>query len=176
MATDEVTPSEEIKSMAKIEEALAKLDEEGRGRVLRWAADRFGIALKTKAAEKAGGRETVSTSGNGEENGAEVEELADLFAVAKPKSEADKALVGGYWFQHIKGESDLEGQQVNKELKHLGHGVTNITRAFDSLKQRSPQLVVQTKKSGTTKQARKRYKLTTEGKKAVEAMLGRRDA
>jgi hypothetical protein len=35
----------------------------------------------------------------------------------------------------------------------------------------SPQLAVQLKKAGTSKQAQKTYKIATEGVKAVEAML-----
>jgi hypothetical protein len=40
------------------------------------------------------------------------------------------------------------------------------------LKSQKPALVVQLKKSGSTKQARKKYKLTTAGKKAVEQLIG----
>jgi len=36
---------------------------------------------------------------------------------------------------------------------------------------RKPALVIQTHKSGSTKQARKRYRLTNEGLRAVERML-----
>jgi DNA-binding PadR family transcriptional regulator len=67
--------------------------------------------------------------------------------------------------------TDVEAQRVNTELKQLGHGVSNITRAFDALKSQKPALIMQTRKEGTSKQARKKYKVTTEGKKAVERML-----
>lgn len=82
-----------------------------------------------------------------------------------------KPLVVGYWFQVLQGEQDLDGFQINKELKHLGHGVSNITTALSSLIDRKPQLVIQTRKSGNSKQARKRYRLTDAGIKAVERML-----
>ena len=71
----------------------------------------------------------------------------------------------------MQGEADFDAQSVNTKLKHLGHGVGNITQALDVLKDRRPQLIVQLRKSGTTKQARKKYKVTTAGKSAVEAML-----
>lgn len=76
-----------------------------------------------------------------------------------------------YWFQFIKGDADIDSQSVNTELKHLGHGVGNITQAFAGLIARKPQLVIQTKKEGKTQQARKKYRVTQEGKKAVDAML-----
>ena len=62
---------------------------------------------------------------------------------------------------------------MNKKLKDLGYRVSNITTAFNGLINRRPQLVIQTKKSGTSKQARKLYRLTTEGQRAVERMLQR---
>jgi hypothetical protein len=53
----------------------------------------------------------------------------------------------------------------------MGHRVPNITIAMDELQRQKPQLAVQLRKAGTTKQARKTYKITTEGIKYVEAML-----
>jgi DNA-binding PadR family transcriptional regulator len=49
--------------------------------------------------------------------------------------------------------------------------VSNITRARDGLKARQPQLVIQVQKSGKSKQARKRYKVTSAGKTEVRRML-----
>ena len=77
----------------------------------------------------------------------------------------------GYWFQFRESLAEFDSQKVNSQLKHMGHGVTNITSAFTSLKEQKPALVMQTKKAGKSQQARKRYKLTSAGKQAVEAML-----
>ena len=71
-------------------------------------------------------------------------------------------------------ESDLalfDDAQILPELKNLGHGVGNVTRAFSALITQRPQPVVQTRKSGSSKQARKRYKLTTVGINRVEEMV-----
>jgi hypothetical protein len=65
----------------------------------------------------------------------------------------------------------VEAQAVNTRLKDLGHGVGNITRAFEALKDEKPALIVQTKKEGSTQQARKKFRVTAEGKKKVEGML-----
>jgi hypothetical protein len=84
----------------------------------------------------------------------------------------EKVLVVAYWFQVIQGQDDWDSFAINTELKHLGHPSTNITRDLDSLMNRAPRLVLQVRKDGTTKQARKRYKLTREGVRAVEKLLG----
>ena len=88
-----------------------------------------------------------------------------------PRPSLNRALVTAYWFQCREGQEDIDAQKINSELKHLGYGVVNITRAFNTLKDQKPSLVMQTRKAGTTKQARKKYKVTAEGKKSVERML-----
>ena len=56
-------------------------------------------------------------------------------------------------------------------MKDLGHGVGNITDALTALKEERPALILQLKKSGTSKQARKTYKLTQEGIRRVQGMM-----
>jgi hypothetical protein len=155
--------SAEIQAMQSIEKAFTDLEAEVQARVLRWAADRYGVAITGK--RPVGGASEVN---------AEVPEfdtLAEFFAAAGPTTEPDRALVVSYWFQHVKNEADVDAGKVNGELKHLGHGVSNITSALGSLIERKPQLMIQTKKAGTSKQARKKYRVTNAGKNAVEKML-----
>ena len=85
--------------------------------------------------------------------------------------DSERALVAAYWFQYLGGVSDFDSATLNKELKHLGHQSSNITTALTSLMSKKPQLVIQTRKSGASKQARKKYKLTNEGIKQVQRML-----
>ena len=92
---------------------------------------------------------------------------------ASIKSEAESVLVVCYWQQVLQGAETLEAQLVNTELKHMGRGVSNITRALGDLIDRKPHLVMQTYKSGAGRQARKKYKLTTAGIRKVEEMLGK---
>ena len=168
-------PLRELAAMKAIAEALKGLERDGVGRVLRWAADAFGAkvppgAISTESLSQRKGN--VKESGPAPTFGS----LADLYAAASPAAEPDRALVIGYWIQVGQGEADFDSQAVNKELKHLGYGVGNITQAFTGLMTRKPQLVIQTRKSGTSQQARKRYKLTTAGIQAVERMLGKESA
>ena len=155
----------EIKGMTAIVEVLAQVDAEARVRMITWIAQRYGVAIRAGTPRPLiGGNQIV-------EDSKQFDSISSLFALAAPQTESDLALVGGYWFQSVQGESDFGSQQVNDELKNLGHRLANVTRAFDFLKQTKPALVLQVQKSGKAKQARKRYKLTQPGIKKVEELI-----
>lgn len=56
---------------------------------------------------------------------------------------------------------------------HLGHKIPNITDAIDTIREAKPALILQLKKAGTSRQARKTYKVSHEGIRSVEAMITR---
>src|SRR5262249_34935494 len=145
---------------------------DGVSRVLQWAAGSFGASVALAAAK------STRTKGDGDDNtgGQEFDSLAELYAAAQPKTDSDRALVAGYWFQFKEGQEEFAAQTLNTALKNLGHGVSNITNALEALKAQSPALVMQLRKSGSSQQARKKYKLTAAGKKAVELLIGQREA
>jgi hypothetical protein len=60
-------------------------------------------------------------------------------------------------------KAELTGLEINKELHHMGHKVSNITSVINQLIGKRPQLMIQTKKEGKTRQAKKKYKVTTVG-------------
>ena len=107
--------------------------------------------------------------------GQEFASLGDFFDAADPQTEADRVLVVAYWIQVVEGAEAFESFPVNKQLKNLGHAVSNITRALDSLIDQTPRLILQTSKSGSAKQARKKYKVTREGTKRVQTMIEQRN-
>lgn len=164
----------EVTAMKEVAEALKKLSPEAAGRVVRWAMDAYRVApAKAGARPPGSGPGTVDregSSGNGD--GLQFDTLAELFAAADPQTDVDKALVTAYWSQFKEGAGEFTAAQINKALKDLGHGVANITSAFDNLKAKKPALVIQLKKSGTSRQARKTYKVTVAGKEAVELLVG----
>ncbi|MBI3376341.1 MAG: hypothetical protein HY017_31880 [Betaproteobacteria bacterium] len=166
---------EELTAMKAVAEALSKLDDSAVRRVLRWANDAFSPKSSSGGEAPKGEAVDPPTNGAPPATGREVrpqfETLADFYAAVDPQQDSDKALAVGYWIQVCEAEGDFDGFNVNKKLKDLGYGVSNITSAFNGLINRRPQLVIQTKKSGTSKQARKKYRLTTEGQRAVEQML-----
>lgn len=152
--------------MRSIASALSELDADAVRRVLRWATERF---LKTFDSDTSARdsmmaeRTTQYTAFSG---------IADFFAAAQPKSGPEKALVAGYWLQVIEGHDDIDAQALNSELKNMGHALANVTKSLSALMWQSPALAVQTRKSGTSRQARKRYRLTTEGVRRVRQMIG----
>jgi hypothetical protein len=102
-------------------------------------------------------------------------DLAELYMAASPASDAEKVLVVGYWHQINQGKDNLEAQTIHTDLKNLGHGVANVTRACSALITAKPQLMIQVKKAGSTRQARKQYRLTTAGLQRVREKLASGD-
>lgn len=171
-----MTMSKELAAMVQVEQALQDLAEEERGRVLVWAGSRFGVAIAPP--KSAPPKATDSTGGDHADDetpasSSEVGSLVEFYDLAGPTSDGEKALVVGYWFQVKEGATELESQKINSELKHLGHGIGNVTRALEWLKAQKPALMIQKRKEGTTKQARKKFVVTNEGKKYVEKMIAR---
>ena len=161
-------PMDELEAMRMINQALSSLEPDVQTRVLRWAGDKFKVKLETKKPGATQGDSATSTA-----EPQEFVDLPSLFAAASPSTEGEYALVVGYWHQVVGNQPDFDAQQINSELKHLGRGVGNITRAFEACIGTTPQLVIQTRKSGTSRQARKRYKLTVAGVTKVREMIAR---
>lgn len=174
----------EIDAMSSVATALGGLDEDAQGRVLRWAAERYGVTLA-----KQDGRRGTGGGGGGGDDGEDYEDagdvteeeiaeeaptyehFAEMFAAASPKSNEDKALVAAYWVQVHEGHATWASRLLNAELKNLGHAIPNITDALTSNMNKKPQRVIQLKKSGNSRQANKTYKVTHEGLVYVQGML-----
>jgi hypothetical protein len=156
-------PKAEIAAMEAIAKALEGLDEDAVRRVINWTASRFDVVARSAP--------TLARATSVEAQRPGAADLASLYAQAAPNTEAEKALVVSYWFQVQQGHEDLESAAVNVELKNLGHGIGNITQAFDKLMASRPALAIQTRKSGKAQQARKKFRLTAAGIARVEEML-----
>jgi hypothetical protein len=160
--------ADEFEAMKKIEETLAALDDGQRTRTLQWVWSRFADGMaSSKSASFRTGPSVIGATASGERA---YETFAELFDAANPTVERDKALVAAYWVQVCLNQQSFPSQTLNTELKDLGHGVGNITEALTQLKEERPAQILQLKKSGLSKQARKTYKLTQEGIKRVESM------
>jgi len=169
--------------MSAVRAALTGLEQDAQGRVLRWAAERHGIALSTGRVRRdgtGGGGATGDYDDRSEDateekispNAPVFEHFAELFAKTQPATDADKALIAGYWRQAIQGEDKWQAAELQKELKNLGHSVGNITDALTANIQKRPQRIIQLRKAGNAQQARKTYKVTHEGLAHVRGMLG----
>jgi hypothetical protein len=168
MATTKKDP--EVEAMGKLAEALDALDDpDQQARTIRWAAERYGVTLASNAPRSVGG----GGNGGGGSDPADYKDVGELVAAAAPPTPEDRALVVAYWLQEVREgkQPTFTGQQVNTELKHLGHGTDDITDLIGKLVATSPQQVLQTRKSGTTRQARKTYKVTKAGARRVQELL-----
>ncbi len=155
--------------MVAVRDALTPLDEPTRIRVIRWAADRFKVAVAATSSAPSASR--AAAPADPEPSGRPAVDLAAFYHAASPKTDTEKVLTVAYWLQKTQGLTDVESFGVNSELKQLGFGVGNVTRAFDNLMAMRPQPVMQTRKSGNTKQGRKKFRVTDIGMRTVERML-----
>lgn len=168
----------EIEAMGTVSRALAGLEEDARGRVMRWVAERYRISASTAKPrgvvkeepdqddENGEGDEEVETGGGGGYS-----HFAELYDASGASTHGDGMLVAAYWVQILRGQESFGSLELNKLLKDLGHGVTGTAKVMTILIGKKPSLILQLKKSGKSQQARKTYKLTDSGRKAVEQMI-----
>ncbi len=164
----------ELAAMQSVLGALEPLDPQSRQRVFEYIAARLGIpsvrgARSGLPVAEENQRQSVPDEDSVSE--AEFGTLAELHDAANPRSDKDRVLVTAYWLQTCEGAESFVSYSVNKALKDLGHGVSNVTGAFEALKRSKPALVLQLKKAGKSRQARKTYKITKAGVAAVKAMV-----
>jgi len=160
--------ADEIEALRQLSGLFDELPPESVARILRWAGDKYKVKLDAGAPPPAAAQaESLAPT-------PVAADLPEFFNSAQPSTSSEKALVAAAWFQAVQGMSDIDSASVNRELKNLGHQSSNITRDFDDLMSRRPKLVVQTRKSGSTKQARKLYRVTHEGLSEVARMRGDR--
>jgi len=161
-----MSEDDEINAMSQVAAAMAPLDDSARARVLHWAMSRFRTStVASGQSTPSGGTQFQLASAQ------QFESFAELFEAASPSTDRERALVAAYWEQVCQGQASFVSQTLNGALKDLGHGVGNITDALSALKEERPALILQLKKAGTSKQARKTYKLTQEGLRRVQGML-----
>lgn len=170
-------PNDEFAAIQKVYSELEPLAEEARVRVVKYIVSLLGIGahLNLEPSDDAIDDEEIETPmGAMASSGATAihGSFAELYDAADPKTNADRALIAGYWLQECVGAENFTAQSVNTELKHLGHGLANVTHSMDSLKKLKPALALQLKKSGKTQQARKTYKIPGAGVMRVQEMIG----
>lgn len=155
----------DLKALESVLKALEPLPHEERARVLRWAAEKMDIQPVTRAG--AGGAKSAAPIDKAFEKHPEgFESVGEFLAAAQPRTDADRVLCVAVYLQDFSEHPEairLSGKQINDELKNLGHGVKNITDSINTLKSRKPQHMIQTKKSGKSKQAWKEYRVTRAG-------------
>ena len=163
----------EIDAMGAIDKAMTGLEQDEQKRVLRWAVDKFSGGAVTVEQDRQGPSRSGGANGSGGDGGGtgSYQRITDLMDAAHPSSIVDHVLVASYWFQVVRGQENFAAQDVNAALKDLGHPSKNITDSYASLMKRKPSAARQVQKAGSTRQARKRYRLTDPGIRTVEQMI-----
>lgn len=167
---DEMKEVDELTAIKNAYDALKNLDDAGKQRAFSWLQNKLNISKQSQG--------NIPLSDNSEHkseiNNGTIESFAsvpDIFAAANAKKEVDKVLLVASYLQLKNNMPDLTGRDVNKELQHLGHAVKNITTTIQGLIDKKPQLMIQTWKSGKSKQAQKKYKVTSAGIDAAKKLL-----
>ena len=155
-------------------EALEPLDEEAQHRVVTAVTTLLGVRLHGQTVRLDGDSETDGSAPSPTADVAdavvEPSTFAELYSAVQPKTNGEAALAAGYWVQVAQKAEQFSALDANRELTHLGHRISNITSALRNLIQEKPQLVLQVRKGGNSKQARKTYKLSAAGIRRVEEM------
>lgn len=179
-------PDAEIEALGKVVDALGPLEEEEQGRIIRWAAERYGVALvngrapleaedATRASRRDMDNDTEAEDARDDGDGSgpkTFEDFADLYDATSPTTDVEKVLVAGYWTQVVMGKPTFGSRELNKELKDLGHAVGAINKAMTSNMNKKPALIIQVSRGGSSPQAQKKYKVSEAGKKWVQERLG----
>jgi hypothetical protein len=173
-STPKSAADQEFDATRAVYNALEPLDDDARERVVKHVAGILEInameasEVKPPAEEPKPAEDVVVQPAAGTPS---YQTFAELFDAADPQTASDKALVAGYWLQVCRQADSFDGQSANKELNHLGHKLGNITNAMAALNALRPSLAIQLAKSGSSQQARKKYKITVAGVEAVKVMI-----
>ena len=159
----------DLKALESILRTLEPLTEEERVRVLRWTIEKLGmegvgIPLSSALKKDVKGVHPVEAAFVKHPHG--FNSIGEFVAAANPATDVDRVLAAAVFLQELSGgatDRTLTGQEIHDELKHLGHGVTNITDCINTLKDRKPQHMIQTKKGGKARQSWKEYRVTNAG-------------
>jgi hypothetical protein len=168
------TTNTEFTAFKAVHGVLEPLDDDARSRVVKSVITLLSIDAQVEAEPEAdiADEEAEAATEKAAQSAPTFSTFAELHAAANPTTNGDRALVAGYWLQVCQGSDNFTGQAANKELTHLGHKLSNVTVAINGLRKVKPQLILQIKKSGSSRQARKTYKVSHEGIRRVEEMIG----
>ncbi|MGH8146121.1 MAG: hypothetical protein ACREPY_07290 [Rhodanobacteraceae bacterium] len=175
-------PLAELEAMQAVAKALKGFSRNSAARVLRWAAEHFSMdqapggpqALPLPTTTEAGSLGNQATL-DAQTLPGQFRDAADLISHTGVTTGPDRALLAAYWVQAVDGRDGFDGYTINNMLKNMGYRLSNVTTTLASLMHQKPALVLQVKKSGQTKQARKLYRVTREGENRAERIIRRED-
>jgi|HubBroStandDraft_1064217.scaffolds.fasta_scaffold97414_1 hypothetical protein len=160
-----------LERLRRIDESVKGLDPTLKDRAVALLVEaEFGTGLIPRS-HSISTSTTDSRGTGGNQDVSEASSFSSLVEKWTPSTQSEWALLAAYFVTKYQGESTVMGQSLNKILKHHGKGVANVTVAVARLADADPALMLQVKKAGTSRQARKSYKVTTLGMSFVEEKL-----
>ncbi len=131
------------------------------------------VLLKQAFGVEANSVKPPASSGKGQVAPVEANPIAFHQLVEKwtPDTQAEWSLLASYYFQEVLGKESLTAFEINKELKQHGAVISNITVSLEENINQNPALMRQIGKAGKTKQAKKKYIVTTNGINFVKDKL-----
>ncbi|MCY3817686.1 MAG: hypothetical protein OXG59_15495 [Gammaproteobacteria bacterium] len=172
----ESTASEEFAAIGAVYTALAPLSQAAQHRVVTYISSLLELgdssdSSKSNRIPSVGESQSEPGTDDGSSDEKSFSTFADFYDAADPRTQADSALVAAVWLLD-QGSEQFAALAINRELQNLGRRIGNITDALSSLQSKKPALVVQVKKAGRSRQARKTYKVTRPGIERVREMTG----
>ena len=159
------------RSTESIDEAIELLDR------INDAVARYDPSLREKAStvlmERAFGNvpREAGVAGGTPQAAPSSSDFSALLEKWRPDTNPKWALLGAYFHTKVKGHETVSGQEINTTLKHYGTTIRNITDALSANIAARPAFILQVSKSGSSRQSRKTYRVTTQGLQYVEARL-----
>jgi hypothetical protein len=97
--------------------------------------------------------------------------IETLFLSSNIKTVASKILLAAAYLQEKMGYDEISSFDINSRLKKMGYGVSNISNSLNTLLKKEPPLMIQTRKDGDSKQAKRKFQVTEEGLKVARTYL-----
>jgi hypothetical protein len=97
--------------------------------------------------------------------------LADFLSLLSPSTDVERTLAVAYYLQVFIKKEELTSRDIHFELKQLGYPSANITVAISRIINRKPQLMIQLRKEGNSKQAQKVFKVSSMGIRYIQEKL-----
>lgn len=164
-------------AVKQVADVLKGFDHLERRRILRWCSELFEPPSDRAVADERGEgsvASSISTASVSGVSGNAIEAFGspgELLAATAAKTDAERALVVAAHLQRAEARESLSAFEINSQLKHLGYRVRNITEAIGAHQRARPALMIQIRKSGNSKQARKAYSVTAPGFAKVQSLL-----
>jgi hypothetical protein len=175
-AADPPKPIPEVtQALFSVLKALEGLAQDDIARIMDWVSDKYQLSVARRIMSSNSDVDGDNEANDSEKQG-EPDPNAEAFAtfdklyeVLAPETDVDKALAAAYWLGKD-CTATFTGKQIQDCLKPHGHELTNVTTSLSGLGTRKPKLVIQVGK-GEGKMGKKKYRLTTEGRKEVIRLI-----